>query len=70
MIHRISKPEREQPNKGKFFAPGRQTKSKISLIAPKQQAKQKLANVVSIKPLEILFMRAYFRSKSNKVIAG
>ena len=70
MIHRISKPEREQPNKGKFFVPGQQTKSKISPIAPKQQAIQKLANVVSIKPLDILFMRTYFRFKSNKFIAG
>ena len=46
------------------------TQSKISLTVPKQQTIHKLANVGSIKPLDKLFIRAYFRFRSHEFKAG
>ena len=64
-VHRISRPEKGQPSKEYFFVPKQQTQSTISLTIPKQQTIQELTNIVSIKPLRILSIRAYFRSRSN-----
>ena len=69
-IHKTSKPEMRQPSKRKFFVLGQQTQNTILPTIPKQQTIQKLTNIVSIKPLEILSARAYFRSKSNEFNAG
>ena len=65
-VHRISRLERGQPSKEYFFVPKQQTQSTISLTIPKQQAIQELPNIVSIKPLGILSIRTYFRSRSNE----
>ena len=47
-----------------------QTQSTISHTIPKQQAIQGLKNIVSIKPLDVLSIRAYFKSRNNEFKAG
>ena len=69
-VHRISRPEKGQPSKEYFFVPKQQTQSTISLTIPKQQTIQELTNIVSIKPLHILCISAYFRSRSNQFKTG
>ena len=49
---------------------GQQTQSSISPTIPEHQKIQELTNIVSIKPLDILSIRAYFRSRSNEFKAG
>ena len=61
MIHNTSKPERRQPSKEYFFFQG--NKHKAMPTKPKQQTIQELTNIVTIKPLDILFIRAFFRSR-------
>ena len=70
MILRISKPERGQPSKEYFFVPVQQTQSAISHTIPKQQTIQGLKNIVSKKPLDVLSIRAYFKSRNNEFKAG
>ena len=52
------------------FVPGQQTQSAISPTIPKQQTILELTNIVSIKPLDILSIKAYFRCRSNEFKAG
>ena len=61
--YRISKPERGQPSRVIFFPRATNT-------IPKQQTIQELTNIVSIKPFNIMSIRAYVRSRSNEFKAG
>ena len=48
-----------------------QTQSSISPTIPEHQTIQELTNiVVSVKPIDILSIRTYFRSRSNEFKAG
>ena len=64
------KPERGQPSKEYFFVPEQQTQSAISHTIPKQQTIQGLKNIVSKKPLDVLSIRAYFKSRNNEFKVG
>ena len=66
----ISKPGRGTAKQRMIFFPGKQTQSTILPTIPKQQTIHELTNIVSIKPLDILSIRACFRSRSNEFKAG
>ena len=59
-----------QSSKKYFFVQGQQIQSTIPPTIPKQQTIQELTNIVSIKHLDKLSIRAYFISRSNEFKAG